>query len=319
MTGTFDADETSGVKLMAPAANAKLVRKRSLRLNAQAAEKFLDLKAVPGDRPLIESHVNQLVAAMGRGTFRQELVTLARCRFGEEVYRINGQHTCWAVVTRAGEIDDFEITVDLAEYEAGSLDDVRQLYATFDRGKARTRSMLTHSYLAGTTAFDGVASQVLTLLPKGLSFWLWEDESERGRHDADDVVAHLLGKHLAVAQKVAAFLTGRNRSEESHICRAPVVAAMFATFNQRPQIAEAFWTQVGDGLGLNTADDPARRLKLYLENSTLGRRSQGSAGNPVSGEHMFRCCIHCWNKHRTGESIKQLKVREDTERPAVAD
>lgn len=292
---------------------------------------FLNLPIFKGERPVRDTHVADLVRAMERGTFRPELVVLATAFVGDtrETLRVNGQHTAWAVYSLA---DDRQrnkrrppvpYKVRFIRYRCRDMDAFRQLYASYDRGAPRTRSHVTNAYLAGTPEWDAVPTKVARVVPAAMGMWLYETDTERRRHDADEMAVLIKTTHATLAGKVAAFMAETQDKRHAHVHRAPVVAAMLATFARNVTASQEFWRAVVTGEQLNK-DDPRFVLREFLLRARFapGRTGNNStaaaigATRLVGGEYAYRSCLGAWNSWRAGE--KRTVVKPGNTRPAVA-
>lgn len=275
-----------------------------------------------GERPLRDNHVANLGDCMRRGTFHWEWVMLVIARCGEHHHktpagkpiRINWQHTCWARLEMA---EKMRTPVRIMRYRCETENDLRQLYASCDRGAVRTRGNVIQSYLAGHPDFAGMKSHCLKLIPSGFALWHWETEGQRKQHDGDAQSYLLLTEFNDVANKVGQFLNHYKPSEFRHLMRSPVVAAMFATFAKVPTIAPQFWEAVANGVGFGSAEDPRLKLRNFCMNNSVGHGMGSKANlNPVDVESYYKCCIAMWNAWRAGRSVKL--VRTPDSRPVVA-
>jgi len=244
----------------------ELVRTRKANFTHEEAEKLLMYDEFAGDRPLKNAHVDYLVQSMRRNTFHPEWVNLVICKCDGKTYRMNGQHTAWA---RLEMPKSWECPVTVLEYKAESMDDMRILYASIDRSSPRTRANVITSYLAGTEEFDGVKAVTMRVVPQGFALWFWKTKNERRLHDGDDVAVLLKTDHYDLARKVCSFLDDHTARDQRHILRAPVVAAMFATFNKAPQVALEFWGPVAAGTGIEKLGDPRLKLRNELQRSAV--------------------------------------------------
>lgn len=303
-----------------------LRQRRNVELTKQFAESFLEIPEFTIgddkiDRKLTESWVIHIAREMVGGTFRFEQVCLATCTHEGREVRMNGQHTCWGRLyadEELSKIKGFRAPVQWLKYEAASEQDMRQLYATIDRGKPRTRGMVIASYLSGTDEFPGYNKAILRLLAQGLTWWKWERNDHRALHTGDEVSMLLLRDHNKVALSVGAFIKDSKPADFKHLKRQPVIAAMFATFDKAPQIAADFWVKVRDGVGITSKDDPRYTLRNFLMSSTLEvSRITGGDNRVVGQEDMYIACIMAWNAHRQGRPLKILKPGSVEGRPDV--
>src|SRR5436190_8943088 len=130
----------------------ELKSRKTVELTQEFANSFLETAEFTGDRPLRTSHVMFLCRQMEAAAFRWEQVNLMTCMWQGREYRMNGQHTCWARVY--AELPKGARTpVAVLKYAAEAEQDMRQLYATIDRGAPRNRGNVVVSYLSGRSEF----------------------------------------------------------------------------------------------------------------------------------------------------------------------
>lgn len=321
MSGTFEVSQESKqfkvVDVSRLGQKLKLSSTTRIKLNEKKAFEILELGEFPGDRPLREGHVEYLQDAMRRGTFRPELVKIITTKCAETgvVYRMNGQHCCWAIA-RFGKPIEYE--VDLVHYNAATMDDVRMLYASIDRGSPRTKGNVITAYLQGTAEFMEVKPKTLKVLPAGYAMYRWESKHERRRHDGDALALLLRIEDNELVSKVCSFLDQLKPIDHGHMFRAPVVAALCYTFARARERSQEFWTAVASGEGFS-AGDPRNKLRTALLQYTVG---QGPGGRNdrrrISSESMLRICLHAWNAWMRDERPSYLKASDSGKRPVVA-
>lgn len=281
------------------------------------AENFLEYAEFVGDRPLQEPHVVFLARQMEGGTFRWEFVNLIVCGLEGVIYRLNGQHCAWARI-EANLPRGTRCPVALMHYEAKSEQDMRQLYATIDRGKARNMGNVVVSYLSGRTEFPDYSKALLRTLAEGVALWKWEQSETRALHTGDERSYLLLTDHHKVALNVGQFIRDSDPKDFKHLKRMPVVAAMFATFDKAPDIAKRFWAVVRDGVGVQEKGDPRHALRNYLFQTALAAKAQSSPDvRVVRQEEMLRGCLQAWNAHRAGKQLKTVHPHKLDARPEV--
>lgn len=292
--------------------------RREVQLNHSLANKMLSMTAAPGDRPLRDAGVAKLIVAMKRGTFLYELVDLivAICLENGIEYRGNGQHTSWATLELPDDFPHLKVTV--LTYECRTLDDVRRLYASIDRGISRTKSNVVSSYLGDTEQFKGVPVRMASWVVSGLAMWLWEETHARSQHDGDEIAYLIQGKHAAVVNRVLAFVNvAGGFTKCKHLDRSSVASAMLETFSAAPVKAQEFWLAVRDGANLDNTDP---RLVLFKFLMTIRLMSSSNArtaktNRSVGAEEAYRCCIHAWNAWRKGDTMTTLRGPTHTTRP----
>lgn len=280
------------------------------------------------DRPLRDDHVTRLLRHAQRGTFHPEWGQVITCICDEKVgdnppgteYRMDGQHRAWM---RLYMPEDWKYNTRWLKYHAKSLEDLRLLYASIDRGAPRTPSNVINAHLAGTDQFEGCHTWLIRLLAGAMHVWLWEDIHVRKQHDADEVAYLMQTDHADIVNAVKDYLLGcpKGTMFEKTIRRVPVVAAMYETFRVTGVDHRLFWDCVRDGLGeeVKGLKDPRIKLHNGLRESVVGQGSDTGRTNKRDGngrttivpsEGMYRWCVNCWNLWRKGETISQLKMPE---------
>ncbi len=284
----------------------RLKMRKTVELTPEFAEKFLEFVEFPGDRPLMESHVVFLTRQMESGTFRWEQVNFATCTCEGREYRMNGQHCAWARIT-ANLPSGTRTPVQSLKYEADTYNDMRQLYATIDRGKARNMGNIVISYLADRAEFPNFRKVHLRMLAEGLALWKWESSAVRKLHTGDERSFLMLNYHYDVTLKVGEFIRHSETADFKHLKRSPVVAAMFATYNVNPKAALEFWAVVRDGIGVEDKTDPRHTLRNLLLTATVSwgyKTTEESLGGSV----MYNACILAWNYFRGGKKLPKINL-----------
>jgi hypothetical protein len=191
---------------------------------------------------------------------------------------------------------------------------MRRLYASIDRGASRSFGNVLNSYCSGTAQFKGVTQDNIRRIAAGFVFWKEEVESGQ-KMDADDVAYRLQTESVELTQIVTAYLlTCKTPESRSAFRRAPVIAALYETFNILKVKAAEFWDSVRDGVNMSDLNDPRLRLRTLLTTCGLEKR-EGSKRRLVTSEEMYRCAIHAWNAWRRGEGLEQLRGPVHTKRP----
>jgi len=278
----------------------KLIKTEEVDLDAATAQWLLtELDDFVADRKTDKSHVAFLMSEMKTGEFKPEITTLATARYDGRQYRINGQHTSKAVLQMQAEQPGFAIPgVRLLTYEVDSDEVLRLLYSRFDRGRSRSGSNVIDSLLLGTPQFEGVKAQVLRLLAAGLALRKHGEKPSYRLYTGAAAAMDVIGADLKLSQKLATFFDGLNTQTHKHMFRAPVMAAMYETYEVDEGDAEVFWVAVTTGLGLTDENEPAARLRAALQENTILSRGGRKA---ISRDQMYRVCIQAWNMFRAND------------------
>jgi hypothetical protein len=273
----------------------------------ELATKFIEMENFVGERKLNDRHVDFLLEEAKNGRFLGDITALASCTCGWDgkVRRLNGQHTSWM---RTSMPKDWCPTVHVLHYKADREEDFRSLYGSFDRILVRSNKHVVVSGFYGTEEFKEISAGNLGRLAAGLR--LWTCESSRDTRPIDRVMELMKGKHYKLVIEVSQFLNGISPSSATHMyCRAPVTAAMFATFDKSVSDSLKFWEMVRDGGGSTT--HPAQVLMKYLIKTNIRSEPGNRNYSAVPREDMFRICISAWNSFRRGDQIKMLRVLDN--------
>ncbi len=295
-----------------------IVSNRKLPFSNDLAIKVLETERVPWERGLRNNHITYLIAEMKKGLFLTEITSLATC-YCEEVdkeFRINGQHSCWART----ELTDKEYPpspITVLKYGAKTLEDVRRLYARFDRGAVRTRNNITQTYLAGTKQFEGVSASGIRALSAGFYFWIGDNRNERNKFTTDDVSFLMQKDHEKVVSQVILFAQQKPDLFTTHyLRRASVLAAMFETFSKNVLASQEFWHAIKVGLGFTSTNDPRLKLRNALMTTVINKTHNVNKKEKkvTDSESIYRWCITAFNAWRAGEEISVFRVPNKRQR-----
>lgn len=301
---------------------------RKVDFTRKLAEDILQLPQVPYERGLVNNHVSYLIGCMKNKTFRPELVRLASCVCDEAAhgqpketkFRMNGQHTCWSLLEMP-ENYEFPGKVNVARYRAKTAEDMRILYSTLDRAKPRSKGDVVIAKLADTPQFKGLKHSVIKLISEGYGFFKYPNQNERQKVGGDGVAHLMQSSDAALVNVVCSYMTTFSVLSVSWMKRAPVIGAIFATFEKSAKEAIRFWDGVREVVGMTEKNDPRLRLHNAL---MVCRIRAGGAGRPergqiksVSSEQVFHWCINAWNAWRRGDQLISLKALLSAERPKV--
>ena len=294
-----------------------------ISLDAVSANWLLnEVRPFVADRPLSKPHVAKLVSEMVQGHFLPEITTIMVAKMGSVTYRLNGQHTATAVLEITKENEKFVLPgVALLTFTVKDEEELRLLYARIDRGAMRNNFDVMISLLSGTAEFSDVSRRILKLLPLGLAYQRFEDSTQRKFYAGENASRDVLGVYLNLSQLIGTFMGGLNYREihHGHMFRGPVVAALYATFAVDQEDAERFWQAVATGVGFESENEPASRLRQLLKDTKIaGGVYQQSLKRTLGAEDLYRVCLYSWNGFR-GHRIFKAALRPTTiqSRPVV--
>jgi hypothetical protein len=120
---------------------------------------------------------------------------------------------------------------------------------------------------------------------------------------------------------VCAYMTTFSISSFAYLRRAPVIAAMYYTFDKAVKASGEFWDCVREGVGFTDKDDPRLRLRNALmvcrigKGGAEGRPAKGKVSKSVVSEEILRWSIQAWNAWRRNEPLKNLRAVLSADRP----
>ena len=265
---------------------------KTVRISQKLAEQYANAEPCPDDRPLSEMRMRVYEKLMKEGSFRPMTWALAFCKEIGTTYRVNGKHTA----TLAARLDPLpELYATLEFYECEDLRDVARLYSTFDsKMQSRTVTDINHSFASCVPQLAAVESRTINLTPPAVAYARLQD---RYRDLQPQERAEALLDHWDFAVW-ASELVGRNNTTHGHMKRMPVYAAMFATRQKHPKLAEDFWLAVRDESGPKP-DLPDRKLARFLiTHGMLLRDKDRRHRFIVSEREFFVKSLHAWNAWR---------------------
>ena len=254
---------------------------------------ILGLETFEGDRNLRPGKVLHYIKCMKQDTFLTDIVDLIVCTCGGIQYRMNGQHVCNARLDLDRPAYRGNGKVRILYWNAETVQDMRRLYSSIDRGTPRTRADVLNSYLFGEGMFEGYSQTVIKQIGEGLHFWV------NSNMTPDDVAYVLQTMHYQLALKVGKCLALCGSLK--HLKRSPVFGAMFATFFKHGKEAAEFWENVSTGANLGV-DSPMLKLQHKLMQSNVRRK--GLDGKVSMPEDMYGWCIQAWNAFRKGTKVR---------------
>lgn len=300
-------------------------RPKTVAVTRKLAKQFADMEAAPHDRPLSTRRLTVYEKLMKDGKFRPVTWATAECVETGGKYRVNGKHTS-TLLAAMDFLPEFYVTVE--EYRCDGLEDVAQLYATFDsRMMSRTANDIYLSFAATCPEIKHLPQRVITSSATGIAYAKFGQDTYDRSQPAER--AELVLEHSAFVVWFHDLLTRQGEYQDSipgvgmkkyqHILRQGVVAAMFKTWERSPENSTKFWLEVRDETGI-TPEVPTRKLARFLLTTGLRNVKSGekSSFTERAGlREIFVRCIHAWNAWRKGEPTK-LQYYAKAPLPAVS-
>lgn len=282
-----------------------LVKSETLAMTSKLAIEVASMPGSDTERPLDEKRVDYL-----RGQVMAGLATPFSWAFAIRpdgtIVRINGQHSS-AMLSKLNGDMPVGLTVTISTYKVDDRDGEVALFRQFDS----RRSSRTIADVAG--AFQGVIAEIKNVprdsAKKAIEGIAWHIKHVVGGPvPKGDDVYDLFHNKIYVDYLVWIGHTLSGKTRELH--RAPVLAAVYATYERDPEEAKEWWQKVARG-GEEYADKaPSTVLDKWLEEERLPkprRRALLSEGNYYQG------CVFAWNAFRDGKATIE-KINYDTKK-----
>jgi hypothetical protein len=285
-----------------------LEKPKCVKVTRSLAKQFSEMDAAPHDRNFSATRGSFIKAAIVEGRFRVADFASVKCKETRKTYRVNGKHTSMVLCELNGDMPS-DLFAVVEEYEADTLEDVAKLYATFDHRKSlRTTGDINKAFAAVNPDLAELPSRIINASTIGLSFATWE-EGYYG-HEVDERAALLLANPNFVLW-VYLLLSGHG-SDHSPLCRGPIVAAMYRTFQKSQKQSSEFWELVRDESHPDS-DNATRALGRWIATHSI-------KSGVVRGKHIdsrrgiYVRSIHAWNAWRRNETT-DLRYHHDKPTP----
>lgn len=257
-------------------------------IGADEAAKLLTLNTHPGQRPLRQSKIDRLVRKMKSGDWVGANLAIAIKPDGAWVL-VDGQHTLTAIIESG-----IASIASLKTYRVADDDGLRRLFTQVDTNRTLGEHVRAFNDGQSDPLFNKFVSGLFALLdlqsPSSIKGVATEERVTRARGYPNE---------LQFVRDVLAPISA-NRSAASWIGRAPVVAAMIATFRADPIAARQFWSNVRDGYtGISAKSGPA-----LLRDALMRVKHKGGRTGRVQ---IYGICIAAWNAYRRNEEREFLK------------
>lgn len=282
---------------------------RTVLATPALVKEFVEMEPVPHDRPLSEKRLQVYERILRAGDFRTVTWASVACHETNCTYRVNGKHTA-TLLSKLDKLPEFHVTVE--RYGAEDLKDVANLYNTFDSSLAsRTSGDINMAFAATIGELRGLAPRLVNLAVSAIAANRWDENELRKvppAERAEQLVDHTdfvvwLNKLIPSAGP-----GGGVNSTTAHIRRAPVAAAMFATYQRAPRLADQFWLAVKEESAPDR-DDSTRTLARFLIRARIGGGRGGAKmadTKTVTNRELYAKCVHAWNAWRKGEQLTRF-------------
>jgi len=286
-----------------PKSQLKPVSCKTVPFTTELAKRLVEMKEGIWERPLRDRWISKIVTEMENGTFLWDhsCLAIAYCKWDKQYRRINGHHMSYARLRFNGRSNS---KVRLTTYHVDTEEDLRTLYSHLDRAPGRTRNHIMNCKLVGTPEYEGVSASVMGKLASGYAAWKNPSGGSRDGASIDDVTDNLLSADYQLALHVLPYVNKIVCNPSMKALKKSVVfGAMFETFNKAVRDSDRFWGQVTSGLGFTSANDPAKKLRDYIQTHALNKKHSTNA-IVVQNIDMYKACILAFNAFREGKRAR---------------
>ena len=274
----------------------------------KTAQAILEKQRYPGQRPLRAHHVAHFAQLMALGHFVQgTVVTFAAVGAAEhgwtkaQTYLEDGYHRLAATVQRGGRGQWFW---HLTRY-VGSMDEVRAVYRSIDRGLMRTMHDLYGAEAAQDpqgwprTHFRLLGPAVLPLAAGFAQESGFDPLAVRTLLRDSDLRFAMMATWRPEFQDALAAMHGSPKSVRDELLKASPLSIMLVTYRFQPLHARTFWSAVAKDSGLVEGTPPHALLRYLREHQV----------HKVGPALFQRHIAAAWNAHMAGAPLKQVRTR----------
>jgi hypothetical protein len=272
------------------------------RLTRELAERFRTMPSSPTERLLNEGRLDDLTHKAAAGL----LVTFhwGTAKLGEQLYRVNGLTSSTMLCGLNGSFPE-DLVAHIDEYEVDSAEGLALLFRQFDPRTSARKPIDVYM------AYQGIVEELRCIRPpvgrlgiEGIA-WYFNSVEHTPTPRGDDMFS------MVMDSRHHDFLLWLNTLLDlkcKEVQEKPIVAAMYATFEQREEQAREFWRYVVRG-GVDFEEShPTTVLDRWLKDA----KEKVLKKKPAPGEY-YTGCIYAWRaaqEQRTIRSIQSEARRE---------
>ncbi len=289
----------------------RLVKSEAIPLTRELALQYRDLEPSPTEREISPARLKMLRDKATAGL----LITFhwAQARLGNEVYRMNGQHSANMLCELLDGSFPEGLYAHLDEYAVDSRDDLALLFRQFDdRKSGRSAGDVAGAYQGLVEALRDIPKDLVKLGIEGVAWyehWIVgmpvpDGDSRYGlfNQSAHHAFLHWLPELFSI--------------KTPELKRVPVLAAIYGTWTKSAAGAQEFWHQVARG-GIEYEDDaPSTVLDAWLkdtkEANAKAKVERGLVG--LKPYDFYNGCIYAWNAFRSERRVKDKKIKPNTDK-----
>lgn len=275
----------------------KLVSSKCVPMTRELAEEFQGLAPSPTERDLDPRRLKHLERKAADGL----LVTFhwAKAMFKNKWMRMNGQHSSTMLCNLNGDFPS-GLYAHLDEYEVPDAIGMAKLFRQFDdRKSGRTTLDVSGAYQGLVDVLREVPKPSAKLAIEGLMWYLKQilGAPVPVGDDIYDLFGH--SQYHTFIMWIGELFSIKT----PELRRAPIVAAMYATFDKNEAEARRFWEWVAKGGREYDENEPAAVLSAWYVKAKDKDRAK-----PVKPAEFYQAGLFGWNAFRAEKAITAVRV-----------
>jgi hypothetical protein len=282
-----------------------LLKSETLAMTSKLAIEIASMPGSDTERVLDEKRIDYLRGQVVAGLATPFNWVIAERPDGTRV-RMNGNHSSNMLSKLDGDMPA-GLTAVISVYKVEDRDGEVALFRQFDS----RRSSRTIADIAG--AFQGVIPELRSVprvaAKKAIEGIAWHIKNIVGAPVAkgDDVYTLF---HDPIYVEYIVWVGHMLSDKTRELQKAPVLAAIYATYDRDPEEAKMWWHQVARG-GEEFADKaPSTVLDKWLQEERAPKPRRKAM---LSDANFYQGCVFAWNAHRDGKEIIE-RINYDTKK-----
>jgi hypothetical protein len=270
-----------------------LLNSELLSVTSELARKIAQMPGSATERPLDDKRLDYLKGQImaGQATVFNWAIAV---RPDETERRINGQHSSDILAKLDGDMPS-GLMVNLSRYKVDDERDEILLFRQFDpKGSLRSRGDIAGAYQMMEADLRAVPRPAAKSAAEGIAWYL-------GRKVGVPVPKGDEVYDLFHTPEYAPFVVWMGNvltMKTPELKKAPVVGAIFATWEKDPEAAKEFWHNVSRG-GEDFAEKaPTTTLDRWLQETKTPKRRK----SPITDTQLYQGCVFAWNAQRNGKT-----------------
>jgi hypothetical protein len=264
----------------------KTKKREEMVISKKEALELNKLNNYPSQRTIKQKHLDEIKRAIKEETFRTGHIAIAILKDKTKKiikYLVNGQHQIRAVIDL-----DSAIYAFYEEIECETMEDIAELYGTFDQGGRGLYDLITPWEDALNLPWDHKFTKLILasgIYKDGRTNW----DRQRKSKSLPDYVK--IGEDIYQIFNVGGKIPWK---ECAHVARRSVVSVMMLTLEKHPDKARGWWSKVLDGVDVKKGD-PARTLRDQLLSTPVALGRGGQNYKKLPEKDIQKKCIIAWN------------------------